>query len=332
MLQKHPRKYSLRSLWILLLITLRSRSVITLALVIVIPTSITTVLILGSEVVQGRVSEVSDIVTGTTVVARVTRTSGVEGHIIASITDATISNGEDSVEASVVVTEDVSDYLKFFKTRVIKSLSKFINTSIGIELAQTLKVGIGDYVTVCLSNSCKNLIIDSIHSCRCILDYSLLVRSNLSVGPALVFRELPREVIAFGILASTSGDLSKLMYTLSVMTMISYIVLIYLGFRRLTSSIRNDVFLIHELGISLRSIRSHFAIVAATLSLLLSLYGTALGLVITHLSIWVLRFLDVYLPLRPTLPYPWLALLSLMIAAIALPVGYITSRSWEYGG
>ncbi len=316
----------------LLLVMLRSRSIITLALVIVIPISITTVLILGSEVIQERVAIISDMVKGTSVIAYITHMNNTKSCVVASVTNVTISNGEESIEVLMMTTGDVNKFLDLLKVRVIKSLGKSIDSSLGIELARILNLSVGKHITVCLNNSCMKLIVDSIHSCRCILDYSLIVRSNVSLGQTLVLLEVPRKVIASSILVSTSKDLTKLMYVLSFMTIISYIVLIYLGFKRLALSIRNDVFLIHEIGITLRSIRLCFAIAATALSLILTLYGTALGLVITHSSIWVLRFFNVYLPLRPTLPYLWLTISSLMMTAIAFPIGYITSRGWEHGG
>jgi hypothetical protein len=235
----------------------------------------------------------------------------------ATAVEGFVGNGSSGLSAIVLV-------VKAEAPRVLSStgLSKQYNYSSGVVLPLDLYNDLGkpSSVVVSISGRTRNYTVASSWGSNIVL----LLDSELSGWFDEYVCLTPRGDLFRGVLRSIERDLLSASLQWMILLILAYSVIIYTAHRRVAESMRLDVRILVESGLSNRAAKASTAIALIVLHALMTLYVSALGVVLVYTA-WSL--LGYILPLPPpTLRTStlWILLLEVLLGAA---VAYPASRS-----
>ncbi|MCC6053869.1 MAG: hypothetical protein LM589_00915 [Thermosphaera sp.] len=235
----------------------------------------------------------------------------------ATAVEGFVGNGSSGLSAIVLV-------VKAEAPRVLSStgLSKQYNYSSGVVLPLDLYNDLGkpSSVVVSINGRTRNYTVVSSWGSNIVL----LLDSELSGLFGEYACLTPRGDLFRGFLRSIERDLLSVSLQWMILLILAYSVIIYTAHRRVAESMRLDVRILVESGLSNRAAKASTAIALIILHALITLYISALGVVLVYTA-WSL--LGYILPLPPpTLRTStlWILLLEVLLG---VAVAYPASRS-----
>jgi len=235
----------------------------------------------------------------------------------ATAVEGFVGNGSSGLSAIVLV-------VKAEASRVLSStgLSKQYNYSSGVVLPLDLYNDLGkpSSVVVSISGRTHNYTVASSWGSNIVL----LLDSGLSGWFDEYACLTPRGDLFRGVLRSAESDLLSVSLRWVILLILAYSVIIYIAHRRVAESMRLDVRILVEIGLSTRTAIASTAITLIVLHTVMTLYVSALGVVLVYTA-WSL--LGYILPLPPpTLRATtlWILLLEVLLG---VAVAYPASRS-----
>jgi hypothetical protein len=235
----------------------------------------------------------------------------------ATTVEGFVGNGSSGLSAIVLV-------VKAEASRVLNStgLSKQYNYSSGVVLLLDLYNDLGkpSSVVVSISGRTHNYTVASSWGSNIVL----LLDSELSGWFDEYACLTPRGDLFRGVLRNAESDLLSVSLRWVILLILAYSVIIYIAHRRVAESMRLDVRMLVESGLSTRTAKASTAIALIVLHTVMTLYVSALGIVLVYTA-WSL--LGYILPLPPpTLRATtlWIILLEVLLG---VAVAYPASRS-----
>jgi len=328
---KHSRGADLKVLTTLLLASLRNASIITLAIVVTVPAAVSTALTLGADLISEQASILAGQVSGTYLVVRQPPTEGT-ACLVTSVTKACVAYHNTSVKALVFKSTNTGSLLKFFGARIIRSVGNCRGVSVGVTLARTLNATVGDKIKLSINGYCINATICSIHTGGGVLQASIIAASGIPINNVVYLCPAPRKKLASSILESADEGVKQALLILSAIALASYAPIMFVGFRKFATSLTVHAEVLREAGAPTKVVRWSFTSVCMVLALMFAIYGIALGTVFLHLGVWAVRFLGIYLALRPA-PHP-LGVVEVLTAVtvVSVPASYLATKVWGFEG
>jgi len=235
----------------------------------------------------------------------------------ATTVEGFVGNDSSGLSALVLV-------VKAEASRVLSStgLSKQYNYSSGVVLPLDLYNDLGKpkSVVVSISGRTHNYTVASSWGSNIVL----LLDSELSGWFDEYTCLTPRGDLFRGVLRSAESDLLSVSLRWVILLILAYSVIIYIAHRRVAESMRLDVRILVEIGLSNRTAKASTAIALIALHALTTLYVSTLGVVLVYTA-WSL--LGYILPLPPPTPRAstlWILLLEVLLG---VAVAYPASRS-----
>jgi len=129
---------------------------------------------------------------------------------------------------------------------------------------------------------------------------------------------------------SISDTLNRVATILSILIMVIYPPIIFVGIGRIYSKLLPDLDILHNNGVPLKALKKMAVVVLILLSTLMTFYGICLGVFSMHLSLWILKFFNIFIESRP-LPQIEsiirILLLSISLNTLAIFLG---CKRWRY--
>ncbi len=328
-LRGHPRSTAPKVLATFLLISLRNASIVTLAIAISVPAAVVTTLTLGADLVSEQAAMLTSQVGGTYIAVHEAPPEG--GSCVgASVTVARVIYRNTSVKALVFESPNIKSTLKFFGAKVIKSAKGCNGVSVGSALAHVLGVDVGDEIKLCVSSCCVTTAVHSIHTGGGVLQTSVITaHSNITYSNVFLCLAQRRELAA-RILESANEGIEHALLVLSTVALASYAPIVFVGFRRFAASLTLHAEVLREAGAPTKVLRRCFTVACTILALAFAVYGLALGTVALHLGVWLARFMNIYLAVRPAPSSLEVAGVLTATTIMSVPASYLAAGVWGF--
>lgn len=198
--------------------------------------------------------------------------------------------------------------------------------SAGAFLASALGIRRGDVVGVCYGGVCSNLTVQCFHRGPGALSSSVVVFGKPPEGGyGLVLSN--GSWVAEGLVRGASSFFTSFSEVFSVAVAVAYAPLMYLGVGRVRRIVSEELESLRYLGAPMRALSRVIGAASLALASLLTVFGVAAGVLLTHAALWALRFLGVIVPSRP-LPSAWgAAVVTASVLAVfssSLVVAYVS--------
>jgi len=207
---------------------------------------------------------------------------------------------------------------------------------VGSTLSSNFNVGAGSKVELCLGGSCIQLKVSGVVDGRGLFSLSaILVYAD---GSAKSFPGNPyyvcRESIDVGlrsVINSLGEALGKVSGLLSILTLLVYAPVNVAGIERALQRLGPDIGVLHGVGVPLKALRRLCTAVLAVLGSLMALYGVCLGMLAVHVSLWALRFFNIFVESRPVPEAGSAAMIVLLLASLNALIASAKCRGLRSG-
>jgi len=175
---------------------------------------------------------------------------------------------------------------------------------VGSTLSSNLNIGAGSKVELCLGSTCMQLSVSGVVGGRGLFSLSaVLVYADGSAksfpgNPYYVCRE-SADVGLRSVISSLGESLGRVSTLLSILTLLVYAPVNVAGIERALQRLEPDIKVLHGVGTPLKALRRLCTAVLAVLGALMALYGVCLGTLAVHVSLWALRFFNIFVESRP---------------------------------
>jgi len=313
----------------LFIVFARGKQISVLVLSISIPIALVTSIALALLASQQQVQLLTDIALQNASV--VVSGNGFEVGVV----DAVLVIGDQRVGIQIHVVRDFNAYANLINMRIVKSTKPVDKAvfSVGMEIANRFKAGVNSIVLICVNGSCFNSTITAIHRGEGYADYIVVTNSTafLSYSKTMCFSKREGSVAVTGILNSLNRDISLLVQLLALISIAAYTPILYLSINRVLNDYGDVIEVFKSVGATSRVICTYFLLLFVVLSMIFVLYGIALGVVVVHIGIWLLRFFGIAMLFKPT-TVSELAIVPSALYAILCAIVTAVSVKRLYGG
>lgn len=245
-----------------------------------------------------------------------------------------------TVNTSLYVVDNISKYIRITHLAVKGSINHVdgLNVSVGSSLAHLLNLSIGSQIRIIVNkNKVAETNVVAIHGSRGITnrgisDYLIIGGRGLEHvvnGTWLMHGYLcsmPRSHIMISMLKSISSSIDHLLDVMIILVISSYAAVIFSSLVKVSDEFSGIVMILWESGLSRRILKASYMASLMLIALVLSFFGLSLGVAVFHSSLWILRFLGLYLPVKPLPSVPGIALTLLLTSIATLLASYATSN------
>lgn len=323
-------RYYLKALsHVLLLVFIRRNILLLLFLVISIPTSIAILYSLISPIFTEETSNILSFFSGRESIVLLDRAIPTNKCIEIYITNTLIVSSNKSLYTNTFLL-DIESYRKFFNSYIT---SENISIFIGQFLSSALGIGKGSIIDICFENICKSYrVLDVVRSSFTSSSILLVYNNTMPISGVTKRYYLCRQSVdshLYLVIEDLRNSLENFTKLLSLLIISIYPPIMFIGFRRIYSLIQTDLSILHENGIPIETMRRIVMAILMLLSIAMFLYGICLGIFSMHLSLWILRFFNIFIGSRP-LPAvrEVIPILSLFTVFNILMI-IIVSRGWK---
>lgn len=330
-------KVFIRSVHMVLFTLFRGRYLAPLLISVMVPSAILSVMMCTSSSLEAGVVLLGSYVGGKSLVL-VNRSLG-SSCIEVDVAGVAVASGHRIVNTSLYVVDNISRYVKATGLLVKGNISYVggLNVSVGAGLASLLNLSLGSQIKMVYGGGgAVKAYIVAIHSSRVIVgksvsDYLVVGGRGLEDlinGTRLVHGYLcsmPRSHVMASILEGVGGDIDHLLHVMIVLVVSSYVAVIFSSLVKVSDGFSGVVAVLLGSGLSRRMLRASYMVSLTLAALMLSFLGLSLGVIVFHFSLWVLRFIGLYLPVKPLPSVSATALTLLLTSTATLLASYATS-------
>lgn len=300
--------YAMRSLMrtalVLMLSIIRSKALISLMIVLLVPSTILSIIINGQHLIQDQSNILLENYKGSPIVL-IQQEPKSKDYLKLQVLNVIIRHENYSVSTLIYLVENINAFLKTTRVRIIKSIEEINGScvSLGIRISNRLNIPLGSNIILYVNNSPLPVKVIALHRGSGIYDYIVLAKGivNSSNRKYYLFRANSSTLVS-SIINDLNNDFSLILTILAVPTMLFYSIIVFLAFLKLIKYIEVDIQSLVNLGIPLSTIRISYAVASTILGVLFIIYGLSLGTMLVHLSIWIARFYNIYFTSRPLIP------------------------------
>ncbi len=231
------------------------------------------------------------------------------------------------VIAYIIKPKDLNNIVKILDLKIIKKQRTIPKYGVVISkyLLHELKTNLGSRIGLSLNNKVINCYVYAIYTSRIIANRYVVVLLSSEVKE-VKYLCLCKGIILNSVASRISKDLISIVNKISLLTLAPYLTLLFPLLRRITFSLQIEVSSLRSLGIPCHLLRVLYIFILTVLTLISAIYGFALGTLVTHIGIWILRFYNVYIPIRPSLSINELLSVLLIVIAMSSLASSIASK------
>ena len=322
-------KYLVKATTTLIIGIIRGKAIAPLLIAIVIPSAIATVFLLAVNVLNSQSNMVIESYIGKSSLIYSKTPLDNTSCVRVFVGNVIVKTFNETFEAQVHVVNDFRKYIEINGLRIISSSEKDskIIVSIGQLIARRYSLGLGSKISICINGKCYSGNITHIHHGNKYLDYVIIVSGiEYDSGKSQYLCRVESNWILTSIIRDLGSSTLYAMWFLSLFTLAAYFPILYLALNKTLAILREEVKILHGIGLSRSCIQYSFIIACSFLCLLLVLYGISIGTLLVHLSTWLLRFFGIIVIEKPALSLNMLSLLTIAFLITVIVEASIASR------
>jgi len=243
-----------------------------------------------------------------------------------------VTAGNTSLRVNTFLVDSGSYYTLFGKQLECLDSCVFVGSAI----SSFLNVTRGSSINLCVEGVCHSFRVSGVVSSGGFESSSILLiyrtTPPLELFPSsaekiyLCVEPAARQLQVFTEdLKSTLASLANLL-TLTLFMLCPPVM--YVSYARAFSSIQPELEVLYESGVPRRVLRHVALATLMVLSVLMLIYGVCLGTLFTHLSLWILRFFNIFIESRPLPAVEALAQLLAVFTVLSLAALSLAIRRW----
>jgi len=307
----------------------RGGAITSLLIAVVVPSALATVFLLSVDILYSQGGAVIALYTGRPTLLYSEKPLDNTTCIEVVVTNALVKTVSGVFEVQMYVASGFEKYVELNKLEVV-SFSRNISRvvfSVGWLLASRYGLEPGSRISICIGKSCFPGYVTHVHRGNSYFN-SIAIASGLELdsGRSMYLCRAEGNWILMDVVKDFSSSVMYAMNFLTLFTLLAYLPIQYLALNKSLAMLKEDIEILHGIGVSLSILRLGFATICCFLYLLLALYGISMGTLLVHFSTWILRFFGIVIVKKPVLSLEVLSMLTSVFLAIVVAEALLVSR------
>lgn len=322
-------RYLAKATTTLIILIIRGKAIAPLLIAIVIPSAIATIFLLTVNIVNSQSNVIiSSYMNNPSLIYSRTPIDNTSCTEI-FVKNTFVKTFNTTFEAQIHFVNDFKKYIEMNRLVLIRSneYHSNITVSIGLQIMRKYNINPNSKISILINGKYYSLNITHIHHGSKYLDHIIIV-SGIDYSPreTQYLCKTGSNLILANIVNNLRSSILQVMWFLSLFTLIAYIPILYLAFNKILSVLKKDINILHYIGLSNTYIRYGFIVANSIICMLLVLYGFSIGILLVHLSIWLLRFFGIVIIEKPILSLNMCFSLITAFLVISFTILFIVSK------